>query len=108
MGATPEGNTKKRIKKVLDEAGAYFFMPVQSGFGAASLDFLCARPSDGRAFAIEAKAHGKHPSERQQVTMERMTKAGWRIFVIDDESDGLELNYESCAELRAWLNGEAG
>ncbi len=107
MGATPEGNTKKRIKKVLEEAGAYFFMPVQAGFGVTSLDFLCARPSDGRAFAIEAKAHGKRPTERQEVVIDRMIKRGWRVFIIDDEYPGLILNYESCEDLRAWLKGNA-
>jgi len=63
MAETPEGRTKKRIKKVLDGLGIYYYMPVPGGFGATSLDFLSARPSDGRAFAIEAKAHGKHPRD---------------------------------------------
>jgi len=35
-----------------------------------------------------------------------MQASGWRVFIIDDERDGLKLNYESCADLRAWLNGE--
>ena len=38
---TPEGRIKEYVKKHLRKIGAYFFMPVQVGYGETSLDFLC-------------------------------------------------------------------
>lgn len=91
---TPEGKTKQIIKSLLDQYqdNLYYFMPVQNGYGAATLDFLgCFH---GFAFAIEAKTLGKKPTPRQLGTIEDMTKAGMAVFVIDsgtsDEMDRLE------------------
>ena len=78
-------------------------MPVPSGFGESTVDFIGARPDDGQAFAIEAKAHKKHPNDRQKKYIRDMRAAGWVVFIIDDERDGLKLNYQSCHELEAWL-----
>jgi hypothetical protein len=54
---TPEGKVKREIKKYLDAltlAGeVYYFMPVQQGFGKATLDFIICYK--GRFFAIETK-----------------------------------------------------
>lgn len=81
MGMTPEGKVKKEIKQILKDAGAYFFMPVQNGMGAPSLDFLCVHR--GYSLAIEAKAPGKKPTPRQETTIAQMQAAGCKVFVID-------------------------
>lgn len=97
MATTPEGAVKKEITATLRGyyPHVYFFMPVQGGYGAATLDYLgCHR---GRAFAIEAKAPGKFPTERQILTMKTMEAAGVRVFIID--------SVKECLRLRAWLNG---
>lgn len=92
---TPEGRVKEKIKAVLDNYGSdlYRYMPVPHGYGEQSLDFIgCVH---GVFFAIEAKRPGKHPTPRQEATIERMQAAGARVFVIRDEA--------GCKELEEWL-----
>lgn len=96
MGMTPEGKVKKKITELLRSyPRLYFFMPVQGGYGSPCLDYIGGH--NGRAFAIEAKAEGKRPTQRQTDTINEMTAAGIRVFVIDSEKE--------LQPLRAWLNG---
>jgi penicillin-binding protein-related factor A (putative recombinase) len=89
--STPEGKVKKQVKALLKQYGAYYHMPVQTGYGAPTLDFIgCYR---GRYFGIETKAPGKKPTPRQELTMAMINEAGGAVFVIDSEPD----------ELEAWL-----
>jgi hypothetical protein len=71
----PEETVKAAIKGWLKDHGAYFFMPVQTGYGATTLDFLvCYR---GWFVGIEAKRPGiKRPSPRQLICMENIHAAG--------------------------------
>lgn len=91
--ATPEGKVKDKVKKLLKEYGAYWFMPVQAGFGAPGLDFHCA--VNGIALFIETKAGNKQPTPRQETTIAAIQKSGGVVFVVN-ELTGL-------AELEAWL-----
>ena len=83
MPNTPEGKVKNKIKALLQTHRCYYFMPVQNGYGASSLDFICC--AGGQYFAIEAKAKGGKLSERQKLTIEEMKHAGATVFVIDGE-----------------------
>ena len=64
-----ERHVKEALKKYLKEIGAYYFMPVQTGYGAATVDFLVchgassmgSRPS---ALASTKSAAGKRLSWR--------------------------------------------
>jgi len=78
---TPEGKVKAAVKKWLKSQGAYFFMPVQSGYGVATLDFLVCL--NGNFYAIETKAPGKKPTPRQWLIMEEINAAGGRAFWAD-------------------------
>jgi hypothetical protein len=79
---TPEGRVKADIKKWLISQGAYFFMPVQTGYGAATLDFLVCL--NGRFIGIETKRPGvKQPSARQRICMENIETAGGLAFCVD-------------------------
>ncbi len=101
---TPEGRVKKNIKRRLDkyESSVYYHMPVPSGFGAPSLDFVgCCR---GHFFAIEAKAPGKDPSSRQEGTREDMMAAGGKVFVIDDDDSGDPRIVYPIEPLELWLD----
>jgi hypothetical protein len=69
-------------------------MPVQTGYGSPTLDYLGS--SRGRAFAIETKAPGKKPTVRQKAIIKEMEHAGMKVFVIA----GNPKEYE---ELRLWL-----
>ena len=86
---TPEGETKRELKKFLDEWGAYYFMPVQNGYGKSSLDFLVCHA--GCFYGLEAKRRGvTKPSARQALTMAEMRKAGAKTYVVTlDERDNL-------------------
>lgn len=85
---TPEGQVKAKFNRKLKALGnqVYKYMPVPSGFGLPSLDWLlCVH---GRFVAVEAKASAKkHPTPRQEATMAQIRAAGGLTFVIfDDES----------------------
>lgn len=91
---TPEGRVKRGIKKVLDlHKSIYSFMPVPSGFGKSSLDYvLCV---GGVFVAIEAKAPGKKLTPRQRAIKGQIERAGGTVLVIDSDSmeDGSPLRF---------------
>lgn len=75
MSSGPEKKVKDALKLILKaKFNAYFFMPVQMGMGADTLDFLCC--IDGFFVGIETKAPGKEPSPRQNLRMQEIEKAG--------------------------------
>ena len=88
---TPEGKIKREINKVLVSYGEelWDYMPVPTGYGRATLDYiLCFR---GRFVAIEAKAPGKKPTPRQHLTIRELERAGAQVFVIDSVEKTQEL-----------------
>jgi hypothetical protein len=89
--ATPESKVKEKVKAVLQKHGAYWHCPVQNGFGAPSLDFVCCY--NGLYFAVETKAAGKKMTPRQVLTTQQIEKAGGKVFLIDGDT----------GELEAWL-----
>lgn len=95
---TPEGRVKSRIKQILERHNAYQFWPVQTGMGSRTLD--CLGCHKGWSFAIEAKAPGKHLTEQQTWTKEKMEAAGCAVFVIATD-DTLAPEWES---LLSWLS----
>lgn len=92
MAATPEGKVKKTVSALLRSVpDLYYFMPVPSGYGESSLDYLgCYR---GRFFAIETKKPGGKPTDRQNMIIERMKQSGGCVFVIDGD----------LTELKKWI-----
>lgn len=63
-------------------------MPVQSGIGAAGLDFHCVigYRRVPIAFFVEAKKEGVKPTKRQDLLIDRLRRyQNARTFVIDDE-----------------------
>lgn len=92
MASTPEGKVKKTVSALLKATpGLYYFMPVQAGMGASTLDYLgCYR---GKFFAIETKAPGKKPTDRQNMIIERIRQCGGAVFVIDGD----------ITELKQWI-----
>jgi len=79
-----EADVKKELKKYLKNIGAYWFMPVQMGYGASSIDFLvCYR---GRFYGIETKRPGKLPTARQGAIMNAIQTAGGKAWVENSEN----------------------
>lgn len=87
MARTPEGKVKDSVKKVLDSYGAYYFFPVQTGYGATTLDILSCYK--GAFLAIETKAPGKKPTVRQEDIISKIRSAGGTALVIDGDMEEL-------------------
>jgi hypothetical protein len=93
---TPEGATKAKIDKVLKNypGDVYYHKPVMNGMGVPTLDYVgCAC---GKFFAIEAKAPGKKPTARQEITMADMRAAGAKVFFCDGDTTELEQWLDKC------------
>lgn len=83
---TPESKVKTKVKALLDKYDVYYFMPVQTGIGAAGLDFHAVIYADNRpiAFFIETKRQGAEPTDRQEYLIKRLThRYRCNVFVID-------------------------
>lgn len=91
---TPEGRVKAAVKRSLAKFELFSWWPVPSGYGESGLD--CVGWVKGRAFAIETKSPGKHPTPRQGECIRRMKEAGAEVFVIDGKPEQLR-------ELEVWL-----
>jgi len=87
----PEYKTKAKLKDYLRQHGAYWFMPVQTGYGATSLDFLCC--CVGEFVAYECKARGKNLTPRQRLVARQIIAAGGKVYLVTlDDAGELELN----------------
>jgi hypothetical protein len=96
MGSTPEGKVKQKVRGILDRyPRMYYYMPVPTGYGRASLDFIGCY--NGLYFAIETKDEGKEPTTRQRATILEMSNAGAAVFVISGTGD------HAYADLIGWL-----
>lgn len=80
---TEESLLKTKVKRYLDTLSPlpYRYMPVPSGYGAQTLDFLCC--INGRFVGIETKSRGKKPTPRQEQCMAQIIAAGGRAFWCD-------------------------
>lgn len=86
---TPEGRIKTKLRRRLDvELGVdcWAFMPVQTGYGRAALDYiLCVK---GHYVSIETKRDNKAKlTPRQEIIREGIEAAGGLVLLVcDDES----------------------
>ena len=64
-------------------------MPVQTGYGVPTLDYLlCVK---GNFIAIETKKAGGVPTDRQKITIKEILAAGGTTFVVCGEDDTEQL-----------------
>ena len=91
--STPEGKVKGKVTELLKKyPGLYYEMPVPGGYGKSGLDYFgCYK---GKFFSVETKAPGKKPTDRQQLTIAAITRAGGAVFVIDGD----------LSKLKEWLD----
>ena len=87
MAATPESKVKKKVTKVLDDLGAYWFYPVASGFGKSGVPDIiaCWR---GRFVAIECKANGGKVTALQARELSRIGAADGIAVIVDENNVG--------------------
>ena len=82
---TPEGKVKSAIKKVLTARGAYFVMPMGTGYGTAGApDFVVC--VDGVFVGIEAKAGKGQTTALQQANLLAIVRAGGAALVINEHN----------------------
>ena len=80
---TPEAKVKAKVKKIRADMGAYYAMPLGTGFGNSGVpDFLVCY--QGAFVGIECKANGNKPTALQLHHMMQIRKAGGRSFVVDE------------------------
>jgi pantoate kinase len=85
MAATPEVKVKKQIRKILDAAGAYYAMPIGTGYGNSGVpDFLVCHK--GRFIAVEAKAGKNKPTALQDAHLDRIRAAEGTALVINEDN----------------------
>ena len=83
MAATPEVKVKKQIRKLLDAAGAYYAMPIGTGYGNSGVpDFVICHK--GRFIVVEAKAGSNKPTALQELHLARIRAAGGIALVINE------------------------
>lgn len=85
---TPEGRVKAKVNRRLEAhfgRRCYRYMPVQNGMGAPGLDYHCC--IDGLAVFIETKVPGKHMTDRQKMTSDKVKQAGGLFFEIHDDAE---------------------
>lgn len=83
MADTPEVKVKKQIRKMLETSGAYFAMPIGSGYGNSGVpDFLIC--SKGRFIAVEAKAGTNKPTALQEKHLSEIRRCGGEALVINE------------------------
>jgi Holliday junction resolvase len=91
---TPEARCKQRVRKILDAANVYYFLPPGSGYGRAGIPDIIACVN-GFFLAIECKAGKGKTTALQDRELERIQAAGGTTMVIyDTEEDMLRLQLE--------------
>jgi hypothetical protein len=85
MSQTPEAKVKAKIKAILKAHGAYYAMPIGTGYGSSGVpDFLVCL--NGEFLAIEAKAGKGVPTALQLKNLREIETAGGRTLVINEQS----------------------
>ena len=89
---TPEGYVKNKVREYLRSLGdVYYVMPVQTGYGVATLDFLICRR--GAFIGLETKAgHGKMTPRQAQIAR-YIEAAGGRALLVNEDNLGALSRY---------------
>jgi len=85
MAMTPEGKVKAKVKKKLDEAKAYYFMPATGGYGKSGVPDIVACVN-GWFIGIECKAGTNKPTALQQNNLNDIKRSGGTALVINENN----------------------
>ena len=85
MAMTPEGKVKAKVKKKLDEAKAYYFMPATGGYGKSGVSDIVACVN-GWFIGIECKAGTNKPTALQQNNLNDIKRSGGTALVINENN----------------------
>jgi Holliday junction resolvase len=80
---TPEKKVKDKVKKILAEFGAYYFMPATGGYGKSGVpDFVACYKS--KFIGIECKANGNKPTALQEKNLMQIVGVGGFAILVDE------------------------
>lgn len=83
--ATPEVLVKTQIKRLLVDAGAYYTMPMGTGYGKSGVpDFICC--INGHFLAIEAKAGKGTTTALQNREIDIIRATGGTALIINENN----------------------
>lgn len=99
---TPEGKVKKRVKDILEAAGAYHNWPVPAGYGVPMLD--CVGCHRGEFFMVETKVRGQVLTPRQEFTKALVEECGGKVFIVTGEVETDPNTWPGFTELEQWLS----
>lgn len=85
MATTPEGKVKAKVRKKLDEAKAYYFMPATGGYGKSGVPDIVACVN-GWFIGIECKAGNNKPTALQQNNLNSIKASGGTALVINENN----------------------
>ena len=86
MATTPEGKVKAAVKRLLNQYGVWYYMPVAGPYARHGIpDFCCIAPGNA-AFFIETKAPGKinNTTANQEAIHEQIRAVDGTVFVVDN------------------------
>ena len=88
MALTPEGKVKARVKKILQESGGWWYMPIGTGIGSRNgvPDFLCCYR--GVLIGIETKAGRNKATALQMIELRNIYKAGGCALIVNETNIG--------------------
>lgn len=93
MAQTPEGKVKDKVKKLLKEHKAWYFIPVSMGMGTHGIPDIIAC-HHGKFMGIECKAPDRknNVTALQKVQLDKITVAGGVAMVVATDEDLTELD----------------
>jgi len=80
---TPEKKVKDKVKKILGEHDAYYFMPATGGFGKSGVPDIVACYK-GKFLGIECKANGGKPTALQEKNLAEIMNRGGIAVLVDE------------------------
>lgn len=84
---TPEKKVKDKVKKMLANIGAYYFMPATGGYGKSGVPDIVACIK-GRFVAIECKAGSNTPTGLQEKNLMDISISGGYSVVVNENGLG--------------------
>jgi Holliday junction resolvase len=81
--ATPENKVKKKVKKILDDLGAYHFSPMATGYGRSGVPDIIACYK-GKFIGIECKSGDNKPTLLQLRNIDDIKRNQGLAIVINE------------------------
>jgi hypothetical protein len=83
VALTPEGKVKAKVRRLLDAANVYYFMPATGGYGRSGVPDIVGC-CNGKFFAIECKAGKGVTTALQDNELRKIKEAGGIALVINE------------------------